>query len=138
MIGNSTYLFSASGIHMSIEEREVMEKKVQQYYRLKQKQKEIEKELAELRQDILSYCSEQGATETEIGSYKVKLVMQNRKEYDDLKLYETLSDPEVWRMLSKSDPAKVASLTKLNVISEDKIMHTYSLKTVTLLQVDKK
>lgn len=37
-----------------------MEKKVQQYYRLKQKQKEIEKELAELRQDILSYCSEQG------------------------------------------------------------------------------
>ncbi|MNV42456.1 hypothetical protein D3C71_1341300 [compost metagenome] len=64
--------------------------------------------------------------------------MQNRKEYDDLKLYETLSDPEVWRMLSKSDPAKVASLTKLNVISEDKIMHTYSLKTVTLLQVDKK
>lgn len=67
----------------------------------------------------------------------MKLVMQNRKEYDDLKLYETLSDPEVWRMLSKSDPAKVASLTKLNVISEDKIMHTYSLKTVTLLQVDK-
>lgn len=115
-----------------------MEKKVQQYYRLKQKQKEIEKELAELRQDILSYCSEQGETETEIGSYKVKLVMQNRKEYDDLKLYETLSDPEVWRMLSKTDPAKVASLTKLNVISEDKIMHTYSLKTVTLLQVDKK
>lgn len=115
-----------------------MEKKVQQYYRLKQKQKEIEKELAELRQDILSYCSEQGATEAEIGSYKVKLVTQNRKEYDDLKLYETLSDPEVWRMLSKSDPAKVASLTKLNVISEDKIMHTYSLKTVTLLQVDKK
>ncbi|WP_340009607.1 hypothetical protein MHH52_12045 [Paenibacillus sp. FSL K6-0276] len=115
-----------------------MEKKVQQYYRLKQKQKEIEKELADLRQDILSYCSEQGATEAEIGSYKVKLVLQNRKEYDDLKLYETLSDPEVWRMLSKSDPAKVASLTKLNVISEDKIMHTYSLKTVTLLQVDKK
>ncbi|MNO36170.1 hypothetical protein D3C76_262350 [compost metagenome] len=115
-----------------------MEKKVQQYYRLKQKHKEMEKELAELRQDILSYCSEQEATETEIGSYKVKLVMQNRKEYDDQKLYETLSDPEVWRMLSKSDPAKVASLTKLNVISEDKIRHTYSLKTVTLLQVDKK
>jgi len=87
----------------------MMEKKVQQYYRLKQKQKEIEKELADLRQDILSYCSEQGATEAEIGSYKVKLVLQNRKEYDDLKLYETLSDPEVWRMLSKSDPAKVPS-----------------------------
>ncbi|MDH6426943.1 hypothetical protein MKY14_03845 [Paenibacillus sp. FSL R5-0887] len=115
-----------------------MEKKVQQYYRLKQKQKDIEKELAELRQDILNYCSEQETNETEIGRYKVKLVVQNRKEYDDAKLYETLSDPEVWRLLSKSDPAKVASLTKLNVISEDKIMHTYALKTVTLLQVDKK
>lgn len=115
-----------------------MEKKVQQYYKLKQKQKEIEKELSELRQDILSYCSEQGTTDIEMGSYKVKLVVQNRKEYDDLKLYETLSDPEVWRMLSKSDPAKIASLTKLNVISEEKISHTYALKTVTLLQVDKK
>ena len=115
-----------------------MEKKVQQYYKLKQKQKEIEKELAELRQDIVTYCSEQEKSEAEIGSYKVKLVTQNRKEYDDLKLYETISDPEVWRMLSKTDPAKVASLTKLNVISEDKITHTYTLKTITLLQVDKK
>jgi hypothetical protein len=115
-----------------------MESKVQRYYRLKQKQKEIEKELSELRQDILTYCSEQGKTETEIGSYKVKLITQNRKEFDDSKLYETLSDPEVWRLLSKSDPAKIASLTKLNVISEEKIVHTYSLKTITLLQVDKK
>lgn len=115
-----------------------MEKKVQQYYKLKQKQKDIEKELSELRQEILSFCSEQGTNETEIGSYKVKLVTQNRKEYDDAKLYETLSDPEVWRLLSKADPAKVASLTKLNVISEDKILHTFAIKTVTLLQVDKK
>jgi hypothetical protein len=115
-----------------------MEKKVQHYYKLKQKQKEIEKELTDLRQEILSYCSEQGTSDTEIGNYKVKLVTQNRKEYDDIKLYETLADPEVWRLLSKTDPTKVASLTKLNVISEDKILHTYALKTVTLLQVDKK
>lgn len=115
-----------------------MDKKVQQYYKLKQKHKEIETELSELRQDILSYCSEQGTSETEIGNYKVKLVTQSRKEYDDVKLYETLSDPEVWRMLSKTDPSKVASLIKLNVISEDKILPTYSLKTITLLQVDKK
>jgi len=116
----------------------MVEKKVQQYYRLKQKQKEIEKELAELRQEIVAYVSGQGTNEADVGSYRVKLVTQNRKEYDDMKLYETLADPEVWRMLSKSDPAKVASLTKLNVISEDKIAHTYALKAVTLLQVDKK
>lgn len=126
-------------IHMSVEECEQgMEKKVQQYYKLKQKQKEMEKELAELRQEIVTYCSEQEKNDMEIGSYKVKLVTQNRKEYDDLKLHETLSDPEVWRMLSKSDSAKIASLIKLNVISEEKIKHTYSLKTITLLQVDKK
>ncbi|WP_331281763.1 hypothetical protein NYE80_15250 [Paenibacillus sp. FSL H7-0357] len=115
----------------------MMEKKVQQYYKLKTKQKELEKELAELRQDILSYCSELGETEAVIGSYKVKLVTQNRKEYDDEKLYNTLSDPEVWRLLSKTDPVKVASLTKLNIIAEEKIQHTYAVKTVTLLQVDK-
>ncbi|MHA6532376.1 hypothetical protein [Paenibacillus sp. BAC0078] len=115
-----------------------MEKKVQQYYKLKGKQKEIEKELAELRQDILDYCAEKGETDSEIGAYRVKLVTQNRKEYDDEKLYQTLSDPEVWRLLSRADPAKIASLTKLNILQEDKLAHTYTLKTVTLLQVDKK
>ncbi|NQX43993.1 hypothetical protein HQN87_01510 [Paenibacillus tritici] len=114
-----------------------MEKKVQQYYKLKAKQKELEKELAGLRQDILAYFSEAGQTESVIGSYKVKLVTQNRKEYDDDKLYQTLSDPELWRLLSKVDPTKVASLTKLKVIAEEKIAHTYDIKTITLLQVDK-
>ncbi|MFC3746526.1 hypothetical protein [Paenibacillus sp. GCM10012306] len=115
-----------------------MEKKVQQYYKLKQKQKEIEKELAELREEIIAYCSSQDLSDAELGGYKVKLVVQNRKEYDDAKLYETLSDPEVWRLLSRTDPAKVASLVKLNVIADERIHHTYTLKTVTLLQVDKK
>jgi hypothetical protein len=114
-----------------------MEKKVQQYYKLKAKQKEMEKELGELRQDILAYFSEQGKAESVIGSYKVKLVTQNRKEYDDDKLYQTLSNPELWRLLSRADPAKIASLTKLKVIAEDKISHTYDVKTITLLQVDK-
>ncbi|AIQ68640.1 hypothetical protein [Paenibacillus graminis] len=115
-----------------------MEKKVQQYYKLKAKLKEMEKELSELRQDILAYCTEKGEADSEIGGYRVKLITQNRKEYDDDKLFQTLSDPEVWRLLSKADPAKIASLSKLNIIDEGKIAHTYALKTVTLLQVDKK
>ena len=115
-----------------------MEKKVQRYYKLKAKQKELEKELGELRQDILAYCAEKGEQDSEIGGYRVKLVTQNRKEYDDDKLYQTLSDPEVWRLLSKADPVKIASLSKLNIIEEDKIAHTYTVKKVTLLQVDKK
>jgi cell division septum initiation protein DivIVA len=115
-----------------------VEKKVQQYYKLKQKQKEIEKEIAGLREEIVAYCGSQATSDTEIGSYRVKLVTQNRKEYDDARLYETLSDPEVWRLLSKADPSKVAGLVKLNVIAEERINHTYTLKTITLLQVDKK
>lgn len=120
------------------EEREdYMEKKVQQYYKLKAKQKELEKDLAGLRQEILAHINEAGQTEAVFGSYKVKLVTQNRKEYDDDKLYQTLSDPELWRLLSRADPAKVASLTKLKVIAEEKIAHTYDVKTIQLLQVDK-
>ncbi len=114
-----------------------MEKKVQQYYKLKSRQKDIEKELTELRQEILAYCADQRETEKVIGGYRVKLVTQNRKEYDDEKLYNTLADPQVWRLLSKADPSKVASLAKLNVIAEEKLAGTYTVKEVTLLQVDK-
>jgi hypothetical protein len=115
-----------------------MDKKVKRYYELKQKQKEIEKELTELRNEITTYCSGQGITEMETGSYKVKIVFQDRKDYDDNKLYEALPDPGVWRMLSKADSSKITSLIKLNVISEDKLKDTFSVKTITLLQVDKK
>lgn len=73
-----------------------------------------------------------------VGHYKVKLVQQERKEFDDQKLYEALPDPEVWRMLSKADPSKVASLIKLKAISDESIKGTFSLKNITLLQVDKK
>lgn len=115
-----------------------MDKKVKRYYQLKQKQKEIEQELTELRSEITTYCAEQGVAEMEIGRYKVKIVFQDRKEYDDTKLYEALPDPGVWRMLSKSDPAKIASLLKLNVITDESIKDTFTVKTVKLLQVDKK
>lgn len=115
-----------------------MDMKVKRYYQLKQKQKQIEQELTELRAEITTYCAEQNLTEIVIGSYKVKIVSQDRKEYDDNKLYEALPDPAVWRMLSKSDSSKINSLLKLNVISAEKIKDTYSVKTIKLLQVDKK
>lgn len=115
-----------------------MDKKVKRYYQLKQKQKEIELELTGLRSEIMNHCTEQGVSELEVGGYKVKIVLQERKEYDDNKLFEALPDASVWRMLSKSDSSKIASLIKLSVISEEKIKNTYSVKNVTLLQVDKK
>ncbi|MCL6458178.1 MAG: hypothetical protein K6T85_09250 [Gorillibacterium sp.] len=115
-----------------------MEQKVKRYYQLKQKHKEIEQELSELRGAITTYCAEQGVNELEFGSYKVKLVHQERKDYDDKKLYDALPDPEVWRLLSKTDASKVASLLKLNVISEEAVKDTFQIKAITLLQVDKK
>ncbi|MGM0881041.1 MAG: hypothetical protein ACQEXQ_08330 [Bacillota bacterium] len=116
----------------------MLDKIVQRYYKQKQKQKEIEQELTELRNEIITYCTEQDVNELEIGSHKVKIVIQERKEYDDNKLYEALPDPDVWRMLSKPDSSKIASLIKLNVITEEKIKDTFATKTVKLLQVDKK
>ncbi|MCU6792476.1 hypothetical protein OB236_10080 [Paenibacillus sp. WQ 127069] len=115
-----------------------MDKKIKQYYQLKQKHKEIEQELTELRSDILNHCTGLGVSRLEVGSYLVKVILQERKEYDDSKLYEALPDPEVWRLLSKADSSKIASLLKLNVITEDKIKDTFSIKNISLLQVDKK
>ncbi|MCR8644581.1 hypothetical protein NV379_18160 [Paenibacillus sp. N1-5-1-14] len=115
-----------------------MDKKVGRYYQLKLKQKEIESELSELRSEIMSHCNEQGVSDLEIGRYKVRIVQQERKEYDDTKLYEALPDPGVWRMLSKADASKIAGLIKLNVITDEKVKEAYSIKQVSLLQVDKK
>jgi hypothetical protein len=115
-----------------------MDKKVKRYYQLKQKQKEIEQEVAELRTEITTYCAEKSITALDIGKYKVKIVLQDRKEYDDGKLYDSLPDPEVWRLISKSDSSKITSLIKLDVISEETIKDAFAIKTITLLQVDKK
>lgn len=115
-----------------------MDTQVKRYYQLKQKKKELEAELQELHEQIMSYCQEQQASDIEIGSYRVKLVLQERKEYDDMKLYEALPDPEVWRLCSKTDPSKLAGLVKLKVIPEEKLKDTYTLKPVTLLKVEKK
>lgn len=115
-----------------------MEAKVKRFFELKQKHKEIEQELGELRREIMDYGAEQGLDEWEAGRYRVKITHQERKEYDDQRLYQSLPDPDVWRMLSKADPAKIASLLKLNVISEEAIKETFNVKHVALLQVEKK
>lgn len=113
-----------------------MNEKVQRYYQLKQQQKDIEQELTGLRQDITAQCAEQGITNAELGDYRVKIVIQHRKEYDDRKLYQALPDPQIWRMLSKPDASKITSLIKLNVISEESIKDTFTVKPITLLQIE--
>lgn len=114
-----------------------MDKTVRRYYQLKKKQKEIEQELAELRGQIIAYCEEQGQTELNVGSYRARLVAQDRREYDDRKLYDALNDTEAWRLVSRADPAKLAGVVKMNVITEETLSGTYTTKKITLLQVDR-
>ncbi|USB34349.1 hypothetical protein [Paenibacillus sp. YPG26] len=115
-----------------------MDKKVELYFELKQQHKEIEQRLAELRREITGYLGEHNFTELDIGGYKVKLVQQERKEYDENKLYQALPDPELWRLASRPDTTKISSLLKLNVLSETQLQDTYSVKPITLLHVEKK
>ncbi|WP_342552366.1 hypothetical protein [Paenibacillus sp. FSL R7-0652] len=114
-----------------------MEQKVQTYFELKQQQKEIEQRLSVLRDEIVAYCAEQGIYETEVGSYKVKTVLQHRKEYDDQKLYASLPDPEIWKLVSKVDSHKLKSLIKLHILTEEQVSPACTVKQVTMLQVDK-
>jgi hypothetical protein len=115
-----------------------MEQKIKRYYQLKEKQREIDQELSGLRQEILAHIADQGPYEWEAGGYRVKVMEQYRREYDDQKLYGALPDPEVWRLISKADSGKIAGMVKLKVISEDVLNETYTLKKILALQVDRK
>lgn len=115
-----------------------MEQQIRQYYRLKQKQKELEEQLGELRAEILAFCREQGLGELEAGGYRAKLVTQLRKEYNGEKLFAALPDLQLWQLLSKPDAGKIAGLVKLNVIKEEQLSETYEAKEIVLLQVERK
>ncbi|NBD25769.1 hypothetical protein [Paenibacillus glycinis] len=115
-----------------------MDNKVRSYYRLKRKQKEIEEELGRLREEILAYCADNDTTSMEVGSYRVKVIPHRRKEYDETKLFEALPDLELWRLLSSPDTAKISHLVKLNVISDERIKDTYTVKDVAYLQIERK
>ncbi|OZB95179.1 hypothetical protein [Paenibacillus sp. XY044] len=114
-----------------------MDRIVDRYYLLKQRQRETEQELKQLREEITAYCEERQAEQLEIGAYKVKLVSQTRKEYDDEKLYEALPDPDLWRLMSKADGSKISSLVRLSVIQEERLEDTFEVKHIKLLHVDK-
>lgn len=111
---------------------------IKRYVKLHRKKAELDKELKELRSRIIDYCEEQQCHELEAGRYLVKLIIQERKEFDDQKLYDALPDPDLWRYISKADGSKVSGMLKMNVLSEEQLENTFTTKTVTLLKVDKK
>jgi len=115
-----------------------MNKTISRYYLLKNKQREIENELQQLKQDIIAHLQQLGKNETVIGTYKVKLVTTERKEFDEGLLYESLPDKEVWRLLSKPDISKINGLIKMGVLNEKQVEQTYQVKPQLALYVDKK
>lgn len=112
-----------------------MEQKLARFYELKQLQKEIETELESIRQQILELYPD--AYTLESGGYKLSISFQERREYDENKLYNSLPDPSIWRLMSKADAGKISSLVKLNVISEGVLEGTYEVRSVPYVRVQK-
>ncbi len=112
-----------------------MEEKLARYHELKLLKKQIDNELEELRQLFLQEFPE--PTKQEFGDYLLRISYQEKREYDDNKLYNALPDPSIWRLVSKVDSSKLASLLKLNILSEEILNRTYELKKVPYIQVQK-
>lgn len=110
----------------------------ERYFEIKALQKDLEQELSGLRDQILESCGEQDLSRVELDHYVIKLVAQQRREYDGDKLYKALPDLELWRMLSRPDSSRISSLIKLKVVDEERIQDTYTVKNVTTVQVDKR
>ncbi|WP_026021221.1 hypothetical protein [Paenibacillus senegalensis] len=112
-----------------------MENKLAAYFELKQRQRELEAQLAELRDELIGWFDE--PIQTTYGGYHLRISLQERREYDDHLLYNRLPDGALWRMMSKADPAKIAGLVKLNVVSEDLLEGTYKIKRIPYVYVNK-
>jgi hypothetical protein len=110
---------------------------IKRYAVLKKRRAELDQEMNELRSQIVAYCEEQQVSELDSGNYRVKLIIQDRKEYDDQKVYAALPDPEIWRLISRADASKIASSIKLGALSAESLQGTFTTKRITLLQIDK-
>jgi hypothetical protein len=110
---------------------------VRRYARLKARKQAIEAEMGELRQRIIEFCNREAPAGFQSGSYRVRLVRQERKEYDDHKLYGALPDPALWRLVSRADADKIAGLLKIGVLTPEQLADTYAVRHITLLQIEK-
>ena len=113
-----------------------MDQPIARYYELKEIQKQVEEELNELRSKLIEAYSEAGSAEE--GEYKLLISYQERREYNDDRLYNALPDPSLWRLMSKADTGKISSLLKLNVIHEKVLADTFEPKKVPVLRVQKR
>jgi hypothetical protein len=98
-------------------------------------QKKIDEELEKLREDIITMVPD--SEDIEIQDYTLKIVYQDKKTYNELLLFDSLPDPELWKNVFKVDSSKVSALIKANIISEDMLKGTYTVTRVPYLYVHK-
>lgn len=116
----------------------MLEEQLRQYYAIRLQQTELDKEAERLRADIMEHLDREGAAEVLAGEFKASVISAEQREYDDRLVYETIPDPELWKLVSKVDAGKVKSLVQLGVLSDDGLRGTYRIKSVRRLSVKKR
>lgn len=109
-----------------------MEEKLKRYFELKKLAAEVNEELGKLRNELLD--GHDGIAKRAYGDYILKINVQDRREYSDDKLQEALA---LWRLMSTHDAGKIAGLVKLAVVTEEQLRHTYRIRRVQTLTVQK-
>ncbi|MBW5448010.1 hypothetical protein GE107_18295 [Cohnella sp. CFH 77786] len=110
------------------------ETKLARYCELKTEIGRMEDELDALREEIIDAYTDDA--EVEVGPYKLKIIYQEKKQYNEQLLFEALPDPELWKHVSKADASRIAALIKANVLSEKLIRGTYRISRTPYLYVD--
>ncbi|MFC5471396.1 hypothetical protein ACFPPD_22155 [Cohnella suwonensis] len=109
------------------------QKKLARFCELKAQHKKIEDELESLRKEIIAAYSADAQFELE--GCTLKLVYQDKRQYDDVRLFEAVPDPELWKALFKADSVKIGALLKANLLSEKALEGTYRVVRTPYLYV---
>ena len=103
------------------------------YCQLKAEQKRIEDALDKLRDEIIAAYPDDA--ELRVEPYTLKVIYQEKKSYDDERLFAALPDPELWKAVGKADPAKISALVKSKLLPEQLLDGTYRTSRTAYLYV---
>jgi hypothetical protein len=108
--------------------------KLKRFCELKMQHKKLEEEMEALRAEIIgAYPAD---VQIQLQDYTLKLVYQEKKQYNDQLLFDAFPDPELWKALFKADSAKISALVKTNIISEKLLEGTYRVTRTPFLYVN--
>ncbi|RNB85426.1 hypothetical protein EDM56_18655 [Brevibacillus fluminis] len=113
-----------------------MEQQIARYFELKQLLKQAEEEVDRLKAELLAAYEAPGTYVND--EYKLMISVQERRDYDDNRLYNALPDKDVWRLLSKADTTKITGLVKLSILNEHILDGTYEVRHIPQIRISKK